>query len=396
MRPYLASLGIVLLATTGLSCNKSINATTGDGADGGAARVVDARPGSKVKVEPSHYDFGVMELGQTGEHTFKIINVGEEPLEIKQGSTTCKCTIGGMSAGGKKISKDETLVLKKGESAAIELKWTPKSMSETFGQSATIHTSDPDQPEIQLTINGQVRELISLQPQGEWNVGSLDGDKPGGFKGMIGSAILKEFKIKSIACADPTITATATPMPKEELKASRYKSGYKINVVINRKDVIGRFDEKLTIKTDARDGLTFSPQVSGVRTGPVLIRKAPGVLWNKNSMRLSMGRFSAASGNAVELRLYVGGLGQSELKITKVDKDSDHLQVALHKVEDPQSTSGKNKPDAGRRKIYRLVFSVPPGKEPVSRTGSRGVNVKLHTNHERMKTMSLVVSFNSY
>jgi len=400
MRPQFVLTGVllaaVLLAMQGLSCNRSDSAGSAKQEAEPADRPVEARPGSKAKLNSALYDFGIMETGQTGKHTFKITSVGDEPLAIKQGKSTCKCTVGGLSAGGKTIAKGDTLELKKGESASIELTWTATAMSEMFHQSATLYTSDPDQPRIELTIDGQVRELIMLEPHGDWNVGSIDGNQPGEFTGTIGSAILDKFKITSITCADKTITAKEVPVPKEELKRSRFKSGYRIKVSIKPTDTIGKFNEKLVIKTDARDGLTFSPSIMGVRTGPALIRAAQGVLFNGDTMRLSLGRFPTAKGSSAELRLYVGGLGDSELKITKVENDADQLQVALHKVDDPEAKPGKNGTSAGRRKIYRLVFTVPPGKAPASRTGSQAVKVTLHTNHKRMQTMALAVSFSAY
>lgn len=406
MRPSHALLG-ALLAFVGLCCNKSIDATTGNSEEAGPDRVVKIRPGSKVKVGKApydaNYDFGTMEVGQTGKHTFKITSVGEEPLEIKQGETTCKCTIAGISAGGKKVGKDKTLVLKKGESASIDLEWTPKSNQPMFQQTAVIHTSDPEQPQVRLMVTGQIKALITLQPSEFWTVGAIDGDKPVTFPNFsIGSAILEKFSIEPITCPDERIKAEAKPLSKDELTAAGFKSGYRITVTVLPKDAIGKFEENLTIKTDARDGLTFTPRVVGVRTGPVLIREqatsSGQKRWFAESMHVSLRRFPASEGNSVELLLYVAGLGDEELKITKVEKKCDLLKVALHKQVDKDAKSGKKTavPLAGRRKIYRLVFSVPPGQEPSVRTGSQAVKVKLHTNHKRMKTISLTVSFNSF
>jgi hypothetical protein len=390
----------MLLAFAGVSCNRSIDATTGEENGADANREVKARPGSKVKVPSANYDFGTMEAGETGRHTFKIISVGEEPLEIKRGKTTCKCTVSGLSAGGRKAGEKESLILKKGESATIELEWEAKGDQPMFQQSATVHTSDPDHPQIPLSIAGQVSAVMMLQPPEVWHVGAVDGDKPSKFdQFLIGSAILKEFKIiPPIACADESIKAEATPLSKDELKSSRFKSGYKITVTVLPKDAIGRFQEKLTIKTDARKELTFAPQIVGVRTGPVLIRAPLGVRWDGGSMRLSLDRFQASQGKSAELLLYVAGLGDRELEIARIKKDSEILKVELKKLDDPDAkppAKGKAA-DPGRRKIYRLVFSVPPGQEPGVRTGSQAVSVKLHTNHKRMKTMTLSVSYNSF
>ncbi len=39
------------------------------------------------------YEFGVMELYETGKHEFVFKNTGEAPLVLQKGSTTCKCTL---------------------------------------------------------------------------------------------------------------------------------------------------------------------------------------------------------------------------------------------------------------------------------------------------------------
>jgi Protein of unknown function (DUF1573) len=309
MRPYHALLGslLAMLAILGLSCNKSINAKSDKGKASATEREVESRPNSKAKIGSAAfdaaYDFGSMEVGEVGKHTFKITSVGDEPLELKQGGTTCKCTIAGLSAGGKKVDKEKSLILKKGETASIDLEWTPKANQEMFRQTAVIYTSDPEQPKIELSVTGQVKQLITLLPQGVWPLGPIDGEKPSASHFAIGSSILKEFKITELSCTDKSIKLDKTPLPKEDLKSSGYKCGYKITVTVLPKDTIGHFQEKITIKTDARDGLTFMPELTGVRNGPVLIRAAQGVLWQGDSMRLSLGRFSASKGKSVELRL---------------------------------------------------------------------------------------------
>src|SRR5687767_3196483 len=70
---------------------------------------------SKLEIEGgSTYNFGQMDRHAKGEHTFVIRNVGSTPIGLKQGQTTCKCTISEMKDGE----------LKPGDSIPIKLMWT--------------------------------------------------------------------------------------------------------------------------------------------------------------------------------------------------------------------------------------------------------------------------------
>ena len=415
-------------------CGKTTKATSENREEGSSA--VQARPNSKVEVVSDEYDFGVMELGKTGKHTFTLTNIGDEPLEIKQGTTTCKCTLSGMTAGGKTVGKDGTLVLKKGESASIELEWTPKEHSPSFSELATIHTSDPDRPTVELHIKGQVHSILTLSPLDSWSIGSIDGNRIGEFSGTLTSKILNSFDISNITCDDGKLidrwtlwdgtefrrfTSTdgdflveTTPMSSEQLRQQQqqqpppsmtqepqqpqpFLSGYVIVVRVLPSYSVGQFKHRLAITTDARDELVFRPEVTGVRTGPMLIFALPGTVWGRGSMRLSLGRFSARKGGKAELLLYVGGLGKQELEIDKVDADSQDLKVELKPSDFPGSVGKKPSDSPGQRKFYRLVFSVPAGANPATRTGTQAVTVKLYTNHKRIQSMTLsVVYYNSY
>ncbi len=72
------------------------------------------------------FDFGVMEPGTKGEHTFVVKNSGDAPMTLEVIGSTCKCTIG-------KLDKSE---LQPGEETNINLTWDDKSTSEQFGQSS--------------------------------------------------------------------------------------------------------------------------------------------------------------------------------------------------------------------------------------------------------------------
>src|SRR6476620_4482600 len=70
----------------------------------------------RIVVDQAHYDFGSMQRGTSKSHEFVIRNVGNAPLKIRNGGTTCKCT----------LSKVEDESIPPGGSTMVKLEWTAK------------------------------------------------------------------------------------------------------------------------------------------------------------------------------------------------------------------------------------------------------------------------------
>ncbi|NND96917.1 MAG: DUF1573 domain-containing protein [Pirellulaceae bacterium] len=119
--------------------------------------------GAKVEMETEErYDFGVMAPGEKGSKIFKIKNVGTDPLTLKVGASTCRCTIGSL--------KSDTVA--PGDSAEILIEWTVKTTKNTFSQNAQIITNDPSKVLIDLHIEGRVVREIEMAPKA-WTFGSV-------------------------------------------------------------------------------------------------------------------------------------------------------------------------------------------------------------------------------
>ncbi len=101
------------------------------------------------------FDFGVMEPGTKGEHTFVVKNTGTAPMTLEVIGSTCKCTIG-------KLDKSE---LQPGEETNINLTWDVKSTSEQFGQSAILKSNDPIRGEFHLKVKGTVISQMTMVPR---------------------------------------------------------------------------------------------------------------------------------------------------------------------------------------------------------------------------------------
>ncbi|TWT52163.1 DUF1573 domain-containing protein [Allorhodopirellula solitaria] len=101
------------------------------------------------------HDFGVMRPDEKGEHQFVVKNVGDAPLVLKVGASTCKCTVGELG--------DE--MLEPGEQTEVTMSWTVTTNKNTFGQSAELRTNDPAQVAIRFEITGSVVRDVRLFPE---------------------------------------------------------------------------------------------------------------------------------------------------------------------------------------------------------------------------------------
>ncbi len=104
----------------------------------------------RVSVSPSSYNFGdVVQSEGTVSTTFTVKNTGGETLTINRLSTSCGCTTAEMN-------KDP---LQPGESREMTVTFDPMVHPDQFGKIERVvylQTSDPDRPEIEIDITGNV------------------------------------------------------------------------------------------------------------------------------------------------------------------------------------------------------------------------------------------------
>ena len=87
-------------------------------------------------------------------HTFEIKNEGHAPLTIYGGESSCKCT----------LSDLDKAVIQPGSKHSITLTWNSGHAKREFMQTAMVHTDDPLNEEIQLSVSGMVRAVVAVTP----------------------------------------------------------------------------------------------------------------------------------------------------------------------------------------------------------------------------------------
>ncbi len=135
---------IIVLAISGFIVYGYFNATPGQG--NGQDKY------SKIEITPQSYDFGEVSYGNTVEHTFKIKNSGEEPLEIKRVATSCGCTTA-------KVGQD---IIGPGEESDLRVVYDTDAMTGSHAQGRQeriiyVKSNDPLNPQVEVMIYAFVK-----------------------------------------------------------------------------------------------------------------------------------------------------------------------------------------------------------------------------------------------
>ncbi|MES2733745.1 MAG: DUF1573 domain-containing protein [Bacteroidota bacterium] len=102
----------------------------------------------------SQYSFGKLEKGQTVSHKFSLMNTGENDLKIEQIQSACMCV----------TYKLSTPAVKSGETAQLELKYSPRKASQGVeSEVVTLITNDLNKPNLVITLQANVVDNLASQ-----------------------------------------------------------------------------------------------------------------------------------------------------------------------------------------------------------------------------------------
>jgi hypothetical protein len=333
------------------------------------------RPAPRAEIAAPVHNFGVMSVGETRIHEFTIRNEGNAPLQLRNGRTTCKCTLA-------RPHREEVLP---GDSATVALEWSPVKPAKEFQQFVAIATNDPTQPTVKLTVRGRVEPLFILQPGETWQIGELSSDQPMIVTGRLFSAVLDDVRITTIESSHPLLEATGVPLSPQELAALQARSGYMIRLAIAPGFPVGPVREALTVHTNICDAGELRVHVEGTRSVPIRIW---GRHWSGDDRVVHLGRFEARRGKLEAVSLLVDTLElSSDFEIMRIEVDHNYLKVSAARDLNFES----------RRKMrFELTVEVPPGAPANNRRMPNAVPVKLITNDDEYREIELAVAFLSF
>ncbi|MCI0638400.1 MAG: DUF1573 domain-containing protein [Gemmataceae bacterium] len=327
------------------------------------------------------YDFGYMEQDARGSHTFEIRNTGEAPLKLAKGATSCKCTLSNLDHD----------TVQPGESAKIVLEWTASSISNDprFRHSATIRTSDPRRPHIDLWIEGEVSRSHKLVPLdlrlpaisvGEGATAELD---LYGYHGDKLTIKRQEYTDSSLASYFELRTEE---MPAEQVKQERGATAGKIlHVTIKPGLPLGPLLQRIRLWLDLPGDPIVEIPIEGHVSGDISI-VGPRT-WDSEHSLLVLGEVQRDKGaESKDLHLLVKGEHRDKIELKVVDVRPEFLQVEFEK---PQSVEGAE--------VVKIPFTikVPRGAPTVdhSVTIGKAGQIELETGHPTTPRLQIHVSF---
>lgn len=230
-------------------------------------------------VDAEEHDFGVMEPGSEGTHTFVVRNVGTAPLELEIVGSTCKCTVGTL----------EDPSIAPGGQTEIKLTWVGKSDTEMFGQSATLKTNDPTRPELSLKIRGRVISTMTMVPR-NFTFGEVDSGETINLQSVIYSFSKTPIAAVEQVFSDPLMNSLASfdvqevsPSELDDPSFAAATQAFKLNIDIRPGLPQGAIRENFSFgfvphsAVDEqgdydRDALSlFSAEITGKIVGPITL-----------------------------------------------------------------------------------------------------------------------------
>jgi hypothetical protein len=267
----------------------------------------------------------------------------------------------------------------------IELSWRPEETSERFRQVAKIFTNDPKKPEFELSITGTVTDRIEIETD-SWRIPAITSDEPISVETRVFSKILDDFNVLGVTCDHDSITGAATPLTAQQLRELKAKSGYLIKVRVDPKELNIQFREKVVVRTDVADKVTFTLFVEGIRQGPLRII-ASGARYRAETRTINIDKFPAGEGKKVVLSMFVERFNEEGFQVSDLSYDVKVIKVDI--AEDPKLRSK-------RRQRFELTIEVPAGRPPTTRVGADRMEIVLKTNHPKLSELRLRLEFRSF
>lgn len=324
----------------------------------------------RAVVPETDFDFGMMDPSTTGEHTFEIKNVGDAPLVLKQGPTSCKCTLSGLSA-------DKLLP---GQTGNIRLEWFTDKRQTRFEQTAVIYSNDPTQMHIALGISGKVKMLIGFDQQ-QVIVDRLEPDKSITKEVLLYSQMWNNFEVTNSSSSLPGVTFAAEPVDPQQAGDLEALAVQRIKITIPGTLPQGDFADTLRFRIQPQEPEGIPQEVTLPLHGKVLRRLAVYGQGITDDGIIDLGTMPKGAGKRLKLVMKVRD-PQTELRIGGVQIKPAFLKASV-----------KPHAEDGIAGLYDLAIELPDDVEPCTYLGRPSGELKIDLDHPRIDDLTLEVRF---
>jgi hypothetical protein len=334
-------------------------------------------PTAKAVVDKADYDFGSRDIEtSSGSHEFVFANKGDGPLELKNGGTSCRCTMSELAE--EKIPP--------GGSTKVTITWKPVEKPGPYQQTAKILTNDPARPEIALTISGRVTAAMRFSPT-ELVFSQLSVGDSATAQSRLYCYLDTPLKILghkwSNAATASYYEMTQTPLSPTELKEEpTARSGANVKVNVKGGMPQGPIHQKLLLQTNLPSSPTLA--IEGSIGSEIAIA---GRGWDPDTGILNIGEVVSRAGVERKLLLIVRGQGRKGVKFTPQRIEPDMLHVSVGEPHEINKGAVVQVP---------LQVAIPPGSPPVNRLGTdqgRLGEIILETTYPQVPKLRILVRF---
>ena len=328
-----------------------------NGADAGPSPIAPpGRTGPKVLVDEEQYNFGKIDVGVDGRHAFEFTNVGDKPLVLTSGKTTCGCCT---CVCNVRIPDG---VVAPGDSAQVTLEWKSKLYVGPFRQTATILTNDPDRREVTLLIAGRFAGPVGVVPS-QVSFSSL----------RLGQSELSEVHVynylkepldiigyelsnpQSAEFFDVTWNRLSTEQLQREKEA---QGGYLVRIAVRPGLSVGAFQQGIVLRTNSKSVPRVDIPVQGLVVNDISIT---GRGWNAQTGVLAMGTVKSGEGADWPLLIVVRGPHAKDIRLKHIRSVPSWLVVEFEPTRYLDETAIS---------LTRLKIRVPPGSPPSLHLGA--------------------------
>jgi hypothetical protein len=324
-----------------------------------------------------------MERDSFKSHVFTIKNVGEAPLLLNKGESTCRCTTFD-------VEKTE---LEPSESTSVKIEWHATVPPGDFGQSAKVNTNDPARPQISFRISGKVTFSYTVQPTNLVFTG-ISANQPASAEVKIYSyrpgdlEIVGEPKLsdeQTVKYFSVETKPMSTEMIQENPEAA---SGILATITVKPGLPLGTFHQTVDLKLSLKENPVVSLPIEGSVVSDLHV---VGRGWDDDHSLLTFETVNSEEGATAHLFILAGGPYRKQIhpKIISVTPDVTPplLKATLG---DPMDSEGSD------QTRIPLTIEIPPGsRSAIHLGGAEGKlgEIIIETGHPEAPTMKIRVRF---
>ena len=334
------------------------------------------------------FNFGTMRHGETLEHVFQFKNIGTDPLSLTMGESSCTCTVG----------KLDNSTLQPGEETEVKLTWTAKSVIPDYAQTATIHTNDPTNSEVQLQVLGKIAQSFVVEPA-SIQLGDVSVNEPLTRTFHVFSYLKNTKTMEHSEWSNPEtkelvdIEVVEKEVDGEEFPKHKYADAvHEITLKLEAGMPIGPLNSRVMFgggledDDEKSDIATLDVPVVGKVVGDITM--FGGSSFDPDINAVDFGTISSGQGAKVTVWLAAHGSKRDQVVPEVISiRPEDVLNVSIGEAK-----------DRGKRRVFPITIEVPKGAPEVYYPGSSSKNfgkVRIKTNldggHEVALYFKLVV-----